>query len=92
MYAIKDKDTDLYVATKPCRLAQIERAKLFDSKEEAKLMLGNIINQLVWRHLEKTYNKDRWSIDVDFIEFSNVTKIYSRMEVIEVNINESSQK
>lgn len=90
MFVIKDKDTDLYIATKPYRLAQIERAKLFDSEDEAKLMLGNIINQLAWRHLERTHNKDRWSIDVNFIEFSNVVKMYSRMDIVEVDINEST--
>lgn len=90
MYAIKDRDTELYVSTRPYRLSCIERARLYESAEMAKLVLTNIINTLAWSYLEDKYNKDRWEIEVGVIELNNAIKIFSNMEVVEISINESS--
>lgn len=90
MFVIKDKDTDLYVSPKPYGLTFLKHSLLFKSREEAELLMPNIINSLAWRYLEIRYGKDRWHIDVDFKEFSDAVKLYSKMEIVEVDINESS--
>lgn len=90
MFVIKDKDAELYVSNKPYKLSLLEFARLFSSEEEAKLLLGNIINELAWKYLESRYKLDRWNLDIGFKEFSDVIKMYSRMEIVEVEVNESS--
>lgn len=90
MYAIKDRDTELYVSTRPYRLAQIEYARLYESAEMAKLSINNVVNQLAWSYLEKKFNKDRWNIEIEFLDLANAISLFSNMEVVEVNINESS--
>lgn len=90
MFAIKDQDTELYVSAKPYKLSSLKCARLFSNKEEIELILGNIINELVWKYLENKYNSDRWSLDVGFKEFSDVIKIYSRMKIVKVSTSEST--
>lgn len=90
MFAIKDKDTDLYVSNKPYRLAQIERARLFDNKEMAKLTMSNIVNQLAWSYLEKKFGRDRWNMEIEFLDLANAISLFSNLEIVEVDINEST--
>lgn len=90
MFVIKDKDTDLYVSNKPYRLAQIERAKLFDSIEMAKLAMSNIVNRLAWSYLEKKFGRDIWHMEIGFLDLANAISLFSNMEIVEVDINEST--
>ncbi len=90
MYAIKDKDTELYVTRSPYRLATIEQAFIFSTKESAELVIGNLVNSLAWSYLEHRFNKDRWHLDVTFKELADALKMFKNLTIVEVNVDETT--
>lgn len=91
MFAIKDKRTGSYVPNIRYRICHIEKFTLFECKEDAERQMSFYINNLVWEHLEKKYKKDRWEIEIGILEFNEVlNKIRDSLEIVEVDINEST--
>ncbi len=81
-FAIKDINTNTYVASGPFRLSHIEDAKLFDTIEEARLIKAFIANSLAWSHLEKVHNRDRWHIDIGFSDLNEALKKFSNLTIV----------
>lgn len=71
--------------------------QLFDKPELAERCLVRVkdgvklpsllVHEIVWKTLEKKYNKPRWEIDVDYKEFGDIQDSL-KFEIVEIELNE----
>lgn len=88
IFAIKDKDTDLYYNRNTHKLTDLEQATWFNSWEYAKHFKSIAQHQLAWSYLENKYKQDKWHIDPSFEEWVDAMNLFKNLKVVETYIDE----
>lgn len=91
LFVIKDLDTELYYSKKSnIRLvADIDKAEKYESIELARHYKQIAQHELAWAHLENKYKIDRWHLDISFRELAETLKLFKRLEVVGVCLDEA---
>ena len=97
LYAIKISNKELYVTNRGGLDELGVHTQLFNKPELAERCLirvkdgvelpSSLIHEIVWKQLERKYNRPRWEINADYKEFGDVQDSLE-FNIIEIELNE----